>query len=218
MKGGWCFALVNFCLVNFEGFLVLIFGSSWVFNFLLIILGVFNFFVWSFTKGRHICYSSCELWRVFVLVFWSFRVFIFFFLSFLGDFKFFVWSFTRGENKYFPFFLWTLKVFYFDILKFWNLKKKESCHFGGLQILLVKFHKGGRHVFAFLLVNFEGFLFWYFEILEFKISYCHFGGFAWREIILGVFFLIWGFSTLFWWNSRILDFALVDFRGSNLFF
>ncbi len=31
----------------------------------------------------------------------------------------------------------------------------------------MKFHKGGEGVFAFLLVNFEGFLFWYFEVSKF---------------------------------------------------
>jgi hypothetical protein len=51
----------------------LIFGSSWVFNFLLIILGVFNFFVWSFTRGKR-GYFPFFLWilRVFYLVFCSF--------------------------------------------------------------------------------------------------------------------------------------------------
>jgi hypothetical protein len=40
--------------------------------------------------------------------------------------------------------------------------------FWGLQIFCMKFHKGGEGVFAFLLVNFNGFVFWYFEVLEFS--------------------------------------------------
>jgi hypothetical protein len=102
------------------------------FNFLLITLGVFNFFVWNFTKGKKgyllfflwtlkiFCFgilkfysfqfSSYEFWRFFVLVFWNSRIFIFL-LIILRVFHFFVWSLTRGERGYLPFFLWTLKDF-----------------------------------------------------------------------------------------------------------
>jgi hypothetical protein len=92
-----------------------VFWSSKVFNFLLVILGAFNVFMWSFTKGEieHFIFFL-KFQRSFVLVFWSTKVFNFL-LVILGVFKFF---------------MWILKVFYFCILKLWNLQF-SSCHFGG---------------------------------------------------------------------------------------
>jgi hypothetical protein len=57
--------------------------------------------------------------------------------------------------------------------------------------------------------------FGHFHILEFRnlqFSSCHFGGFTWGEIMLGVFFKIWGFLNLFRCNSKIFNFVLKNFR------
>jgi hypothetical protein len=120
---------------------VLIFWSSEVFNFLLVILGVFKFKKWG------MCLSSYELWKFFVFLFWNSKVFSFF-LVILGVFKFFVWSFKRGAMGYFCFFLWTLKVFSFGTLKFWNLYFLLIIL--GFSIFCVKFHKQENKVYVFL--------------------------------------------------------------------
>ncbi len=81
-----------------------------------------------------------------ILKFQSFN----FLLIILGVFNFFVRNFTKGKKGYFPFFLWSLKIF---VLVFWS-----------------------SIVFNFLLMNFESFLFWYFEILESSFSFSSFEG------------------------------------------
>jgi len=60
-------------------FLVFIFWNFRILNFLHVILGVFNFFIWSFARGE-IGYLLFfwKLWRSFVLVFWSCDNFNFF--------------------------------------------------------------------------------------------------------------------------------------------
>jgi hypothetical protein len=50
---------------------------------------------------------------------------------------------------------------------------------------------------------------------SFQFSSCHFGGSIWGEIMLRKCFKIWGFLTLFWWRSRILDFVIVNFKCSQ---
>jgi hypothetical protein len=112
------------------------------FNFLLVILGFFNFFMWSFTRGeiRYLISSG----NFEGLLFWYFEVlnFSIFFLSFWGSSNFFVWS----------------------------------------------FHKWGNEVCAFLHVNFESFLFSYFEIPESSKKNLSFWRFHMGEIMLGVLF------------------------------
>jgi hypothetical protein len=63
------------------------------------------------------CIFSCELWKFSIFVFWSSRIFNFLLVT-LGVLKNFVWSFHKGGNKVCAFFMWTLQVFYFRILKF----------------------------------------------------------------------------------------------------
>jgi hypothetical protein len=60
----------------------------------------------------------------------------------------------------------------------------------------VKFRKGERGVFAFLLVNFKSFLFLYFEVLKFSIF----------------LFAFWG-SLIYFFGVRGGGFALVDFES-----
>jgi hypothetical protein len=158
----WGNGLCAFFHVNFESFVFHIF-----FNFLLVILGVFNCFVWSFTRGE-IGYFIFfwKIWRSFVLVFWSFEVLNF--LVILGVFKFLCEDFTSRKIGYVPFLMWILKVFCFCILKFRNLQF-SSCHFEGftcVEIMLGYYFKIWRFsnlfwwslgTFNFVLRNFKGF-------------------------------------------------------------
>ncbi len=175
---------------------VLVFWSSKVFNFLLVILGVFKFFWVKFHKwGNGVCaFFSCELWRFFVFIFWNSRIFNFL-LVILGVFNFFVWSFTRGEMGYFLFFLWTLKVFCFDILKFQNLQF-SSCHFGVFNFLC---EVSQARKWSMCLSSYElwRFLFWYFEIPKSSICFLSFWKFHMGGNNVGGIFLIWGFSNCF---------------------
>ncbi len=165
-REGGCFALVNFehflfyyfevlessifllihfmvfqkklCEVSHEGrgdiffssyelwkFFVFVFWSF--FNFLLVILVVFNcFLVWR--VGGHFALVDLRVFCFTILKFQSFQ----FFLSFCGSSKTFVWNFARGGEGLFAFPLETLKVFCFGILKFQSLQF-SSCHFGSLQ-------------------------------------------------------------------------------------
>jgi hypothetical protein len=95
-------------------------------------LGVFKFFVWSFTS-EEVGYVHFFMWtlKVFCLC-----IFFNFFLVILGVFNFFMWSF-KGGDRVFDFLLKTLKVFYFGILKFQSFQF-PSCHFGDLKKFRVK--------------------------------------------------------------------------------
>jgi hypothetical protein len=70
-----------------------------------------------------------------------------------------LWSFRRGESWHLLFFLWALMVFYFNILKFHIFLNFLLVIFGGFQFFCVKFHKVGKGVFAFFLVNLNGFFY-----------------------------------------------------------
>jgi hypothetical protein len=54
---------------------------------------------------------------------------------------------------------------YFEVLEF----SIFFLSFWGTSVFCVKIHKGGEWIFAFLLVNFQGFLFWNFEVLKSSI-------------------------------------------------
>jgi len=60
----------------------------------------------------------------------------------------------------------------------------------------MKFHKQENEMCAFLLLNFEGFCFGILKFQSLQFASCHFGGFTWGEIMLGVFFKIWGFQII----------------------
>jgi hypothetical protein len=96
-----------------------------------VILGVFNFSMWSFIRGE-IGYLLF-FWKrqsSFVLIFWSSKVFNFL-LIILGVFKkICVKSSQVRKHGMCLFFMWILKIFCFCILKIWNLQF-SSCHFGG---------------------------------------------------------------------------------------
>jgi hypothetical protein len=130
-----------FLHVNFEKKLFFNFEILESSIFFLVILGVFNFVVWSFTRGEiGYLFFFCKLQRSFVLVFWNSEVFNFL-LVILGVFNYFVWS----------------------------------------------FHKQGNMVCAFLNVNFESFLFSYFENLKSSIFFLSFWRFHMGFLgILGV--------------------------------
>jgi len=142
-----------FALVNFEHFCFTI----WSF-------GVFNFSCYSFyefqkncvkflMRGKGgICLSFYELWKFFVFIFWSFKVFNFL-LVILVVFNLLFW-FEGGH----------LVLMNFESFLFYQFKVPKFSIF--LLVILwvfknfcVKFHKGGEGLFAFLLVNFESFLF-----------------------------------------------------------
>jgi len=162
----WGNGVCAFLHVNFEKFLFSYFEIPKS-SISLVILGVFNFFCVKFIRG--------ELWYYFS--FGNFKGLLFWYIEILKSSIFFsFWEssknlceiFTSEETWYVPFFMWILKVFYFRILKIWNL----------------------------------------------QFSSCHFGGFTWGKIMLGVYiFLIWGFSYLFWCNSRIFNFVFRNFKG-----
>jgi len=170
----WSFVRVErgvfaFLLVNFKSFLFSYFEVSKFSISLLIILWVFKKSCVKFRKGREgvLCLSSCELWKFFVFVFWSYGIFNFL-LVILGVFKFFC----------------------------------------------VKFSQVRKWVCAFLHVNFESFLFSYFEILKSSIFLLSFWRFHMGENnVRGFFLKIWGFSYLFWCNSRIFNFVFRNFKG-----
>ncbi len=63
----------------------------------------------------------------------------------------------------------------FSILKFRSFQFFFLSFCWSLIFLCAKFHKGGEGV-SFLLVNFEGFLFWYFKVLESSICFLSFWG------------------------------------------
>ncbi len=134
-----------------------------VFNFLLVILVDLILFFWC-EGGVALLLSMLSVFCFTILKFWSFQ---FFFLSFCGFSKKIVWSFARGERgEYSPFFLWTSKVFCFHILKFRSFQF-FFLSFWGLKFFFFGVRKGG--VGGFVLVDFESFLFYYFEVLKLSI-------------------------------------------------
>jgi len=133
--------LFAFLLVNFESFLFLYFEIS---ESLIFFLSFWrsSFSLCEVSQGQRwgICFSSSELCKFFVLVFWSSRNFNFL-LVILGS-----------------------------------------------SIFCVKFHKQENEMCAFLLVNFEGFCFGILKFQSLQFASCHFGGFTWGEIMLGILF------------------------------
>jgi len=112
---GWKGIFLSSC--ELWGFFILVLWSFGVFNFLLIILGSSIFLCGASQRRRRgIWLSSCELWGFFVMIFWSFGISNLI-LVILWAFIFFGANFIR-ERGYLPFFLWTLKVLCFGILKF----------------------------------------------------------------------------------------------------
>ncbi len=97
-----------------------------IFHFLLVVLGVFKFFVCEVSQvrkwGMRFLHVNFEFW-------------IFYFLQFcschFGGLYFFHVKFLKGGDRVFDFLLETLKVFCFGLLKFRSFQFC-SCHFGGL--------------------------------------------------------------------------------------
>ncbi len=175
-----------FLLVNFEGFLFYFLKIPKSSIFLLVILGVFNFFVWSFTRGET-RYLHFFLWilKGFFLVFWNSKVFYFSYCHFRG-FQFCCMKFHRGRGWLFSsFFLWTLKVFYFGILKLQNLQF-FFLSFCGSSFFWCEVSQGGEmRYLPFFLWTLK---FWSFGILKFwsfQFSFYHFWSFQ---------FFVWSFT------------------------
>jgi len=138
------FFLVKFCLEAGWG-LWISFCELWRFFFKKIIISsLFFLSFWGplilFVCVKGVGVSSCELWGFSVLVFWNLKVFKFSFFSFAG-FQLFVCeevSQVGGGEGYLPFLLWTLKVSYYGILKFWNFQF-SSYHFVGFYLFVWSF-------------------------------------------------------------------------------
>ncbi len=151
-----------FLLVNFKSSLFSYFEFLELKNFLLVIFGVFNFFLW--WGGGGLC--SCGFWE-FLLYYFEVSKFSIFLLVILWVFKKHCVKFRKGRKRgYLPFLLWILKVF---VSIFWSSKISNFLLviLGVFQKNCVKFHKWGNGVCVFLHGNFESFLFSYFEISEY---------------------------------------------------
>ncbi len=124
-----------------------------------------------------------------------------------------MWRFTRGEIGYLIFFWKLWRYFVLSILSF------EVFNFllvilGVFKYFLWSSHKWRNEVYAFFNVNFESFLFLYFEILKFLnfllviLEVSHGGKLCW------VYYLkIWGFSKKHLWSSKIFHFVLRNFKS-----
>ncbi len=60
-------------------FFVFVFWDSRIFNFFIVILGVFQIFCVKFSQARKwgMCLFSCEFWKFSIFVFWNFKIFNF---------------------------------------------------------------------------------------------------------------------------------------------
>ncbi len=131
---------------------------------------------------------------------WTLKVFCICILKFwnlqfsscqFGGSYFFCVKFYKGANKVFSCLLETSKVFCFGILKFWSLQF-FSCHFGVFKFFVRSFHKSWNMVCTFLHVNFEIFLFLYFENSKSSIFFLSFWRFHMGEDNVGGIVLKFG--------------------------
>jgi len=156
--------------------------------FLLVILGVFKFFL---VRGGGVCALFLWILRVFCFIILKFRSFQFFFLSFFGSSK---------KIMFFDFVFWSFGIFNFLFVIL-----------GSLIFFVCSFtsEEMGH-------VNFESFLFPYFEILESSIFFLLF----WESLIFLcevsqrgrylLFFWKLGRSfVLIFWSSKVFNFLLV---------
>ncbi len=115
-------------------------------------------------------------------------------------------SFTKGE-KGFPFFLWTLRVFYFGILKFWSLQF-ASYHFGVFNFFVWSFTSEEKgHLPFFLWTGFFVMLFWNFGVFNLILV-----------ILLAFIFFVQsfirgerGYLPFFLWTLKVLCFGILKF-------
>ncbi len=189
----WCEGWGCFALVDFESFLFYYFEVPKFSIFLLVILWVFKkncVFCFRILKIWNLQFSSCQFgglqknlcevsqarkWDVWTLKVFCFRILKFgifnFLLVILGIFNFlcevsqggryllFLWKFGRS----FVLIFWSSEVFNFLLIIL-----------GVFNFFVWSFHKWGNRVCAFLHMNFESFLFSYFEILEVSIFFLSF--------------------------------------------
>jgi len=114
----------------------------------------------SFLCERGGCFALVNF-ECFFLLFWNSNIFKKNSCHFLGFQKNIVWSFARG---YLPFFLWTLKVFCFCILKFWSFQFFFLSFYCSSQKIVWSFTRGARGYLPFFLWTLKVFCF---SILKF---------------------------------------------------
>jgi hypothetical protein len=108
-----------------ERFFVLIFWSSEVFNFFLIILGVFNFFVWSFHKQGNGVYAFLHMnFKIFLFSYIEIPESSIFFLSF-GKFHMgeYCWGYCLKIWGFKNLFWWSSRIFNFVFKNFKGFPK-----------------------------------------------------------------------------------------------
>jgi len=135
-------------------FFVFVFWNFRVFNFLLVTLGVFNFFVWNFTRGEMGYFLFFwKLQRYFVLVFWSSKVFNFF-LVILGVFNFFCLKFHKWGNGVCAFLFVNFESFLFSDFEILESSILLLSFWGSL-IFLCEVSQGERWGICFSSYEFE---------------------------------------------------------------
>jgi len=194
------------------------FFSLGVFNYFLLILGVFIYFSmggWGFWIWFWPFILSSLWWfqmSIFIVIFVSKNNFHF--VNFGGFFVFLKLEGFEFSSFYFggPHFLLVWKgggvcsceFGTFFVLLFWSSQVFNfSCHFVGFRKNIVwSFARGERGVFAFLLVNFKKKLFSYFEVSKFSIS---------------LLVILWVFKKKLWEISQgergVCAFLLVNFES-----
>ncbi len=184
-------------------FSVLFFWRLGVFNFLLVILRAFILF---FSKGDWVFgFHFVNFGGCFVFI-KKIRGSSIFFLSFWGSLKKKLCERGGGGGRG-CFVIFNFNSF--SILKFGSLQFFFLTFCGSLNFLCAKFHKGGEGVFAFLLVNFDGFLFDILKLWSFQFSFYYFGVFK---------FFVWSFTReekgylpFFLWTLMVLCFGILKF-------